>query len=390
MRNSKRVDILIVDDLPEKHLVYRASLEELDQNIVSVTCGEEALHKLLDRDFAVILLDVNMPGMSGHETAKLIRQRRRSRHTPIIFITAFADEAQTAEGYALGAVDYIMSPVVPEILRAKVKVFVELEQMRAELAESHASLEQRVEERTAELAQSAKRLELEVTERKSAEERLTILVRELSHRVKNMLAVLQSIATRTLIPTRSAEEASEILAGRLHALGRAHELLVEASWNGAALKNIVDAELAGFTERVRTEGPDVRLSASAVQTFALIVHELLTNAAKYGALSNSKGEVGVIWSVASEGSRSFLEFQWLEHGGPPVSNNGVSKGFGFSLISAMGQSLTSSPNIDLRPEGLACSIKVPLDTITPARDSQFHSHGTITEALEMGRTAAAS
>jgi len=102
MRNSKRVDILIVDDLPEKHLVYRASLDDLDQNIVSVTSGEEALLKLIERDFAVILLDVNMPGMSGHETAKLIRQRRRSRHTPIIFVTAFADEAQTAEGLAPG------------------------------------------------------------------------------------------------------------------------------------------------------------------------------------------------------------------------------------------------------------------------------------------------
>jgi two-component sensor histidine kinase len=381
MRSSKPVDILIVDDLPEKHLVYRASLEELGQNIVSACCGEEALQKLLNRDFAVILLDVNMPDMSGHETAKLIRQRRRSRYTPIIFVTAFADEAQTAEGYALGAVDYILSPVVPEILRAKINVFVELEQMRAELADSHAFLEQRVEERTAELAQSAQRLEEEVVERKRAEQRLTILVRELSHRVKNLLAVLQSIATRTLTPCRSSEEASEILAGRLHALGRAHELLVEASWNGAALKDIVDAELAGFTERVHTAGPEVRLSASAAQTFALIVHELLTNAAKYGALSNAEGEVGVTWSVAAEGAKSFLQFQWKERGGPPVSSNGI-KGFGFSLISAMGHSLTSSPNIDLRPEGLACSIKVPLDTISPAVESQFHSQSALTEALQ--------
>src|SRR4051812_27518813 len=99
MRKPKRTDILIVDDLPEKHLVYRASLDELDQNIVPATSGEVALLNLLDRDFAVILLDVNMPGMSGHETAKLVRQRRRSRYTPIIFITAYADEAQTAEGY---------------------------------------------------------------------------------------------------------------------------------------------------------------------------------------------------------------------------------------------------------------------------------------------------
>ena len=150
MRNNRRTDILVVDDLPEKHLVYRASLEELGQNIVSAMSGEEALLKLLERDYALVLLDVNMPGMSGHETAKLIRQRRRSRYTPIIFVTAYADDTQTAEGYSLGAVDYIMSPIVPEILRAKVKVFVELEQMRAELTESYATLERRVAERTSE------------------------------------------------------------------------------------------------------------------------------------------------------------------------------------------------------------------------------------------------
>ena len=107
MSNPVPADILIVDDLPEKHLVYRASLEELNQNVVTVTSGEEALRLLLERDFAVILLDVNMPGMGGHETAALIRQRRKSRHTPIIFITAFADDVQAAEGYALGAVEYI-------------------------------------------------------------------------------------------------------------------------------------------------------------------------------------------------------------------------------------------------------------------------------------------
>jgi two-component sensor histidine kinase len=380
MRSPKRADILIVDDLPEKHLVYRASLEELDQNIVPATSGEEALLKLLDRDFAVILLDVNMPGMSGHETAKLIRQRRRSRYTPIIFITAYADETQTAEGYALGAVDYILSPIVPEILRAKVKVFVELEQMRAELSESYAMLELRVEERTAELAESAKRLAGEVVERKRAEERLTILVRELSHRVKNMLAVLQSIATRTLLPTRSAEEAGEILSGRLQALGRAHELLVEASWNGAPLEDVVGAELAGFTERVKAAGPEVRLSASAVQTFALIVHELLTNAAKYGALSNAEGEVAVSWNLASDGPRDYLEFSWHERGGPPVVANGFT-GFGFSLISAMGRSLTSAPNINLKPSGLECKIRVPLETILPAMKSEFHGTAKSDEPL---------
>ena len=151
MDSSGRADILVVDDLPEKHLVYRASLEELNQNVITVLSGDDALQQLLERDFAVILLDVNMPGLSGHETARLIRQRRRSRYTPIIFVTAFTDDAQAAEGYALGAVDYILSPVVPQILRAKVKVFVELYQVRTQLAQSHALLEERVAERTAEL-----------------------------------------------------------------------------------------------------------------------------------------------------------------------------------------------------------------------------------------------
>lgn len=366
MRTDRRTDILVVDDLPEKHLVYRASLEELDQNIVSAMSGGEALLKLLDRDFAVVLLDVNMPGMSGHETAKLIRQRRRSRYTPIIFVTAYADDAQTAEGYSLGAVDYILTPIVPEILRAKVKVFVELEQMRAELTESYAMLERRVAERTTELADTARRLAGEVVERKRAEERLTILVRELSHRVKNILAVLQSIAARTVLPTRTADESREILSGRLLALGRAHELLIDASWTGAPLQQIVESELAGFSDRVQVAGPDVELSASAVQTFALMVHELFTNAAKYGALSNDTGEVLVNWFLSGDASRKYLDFHWQERGGPQVTTP-RQHGFGFTLISAMGRSISTSPSIKLDPNGLECRIRVPLETLVPAK-----------------------
>ena len=178
MNEGKRAEILIVDDLPEKHLTYRVALEALDQNIVAVDSGEAALQLLLEREFAVILLDVNMPGMSGLETAALIRQRRKSRHTPIIFVTAFADDVQTVEGYTLGAVDYIQTPIVPEVLRAKVGVFVELFRIRAELGRSHALLEQRVADRTAELERTAEQLRAEVHERKQAEERLTILVQE--------------------------------------------------------------------------------------------------------------------------------------------------------------------------------------------------------------------
>ena len=128
--SEEPANILVVDDLPEKLLVFSSILEELGQNLVMVRSGSEALREVLHREFAVILLDVNMPDIDGLETAKLIRQYKKSAHTPIIFITAYADEMQTAQGYSLGAVDYILSPVRPDVLRSKVKVFVELFQMQ--------------------------------------------------------------------------------------------------------------------------------------------------------------------------------------------------------------------------------------------------------------------
>jgi signal transduction histidine kinase len=121
-----KVSLLIVDDQEQKILSLEAVLAELGEEIVRATSGDEALRSLLNREFALILLDVNMPGMDGFETARLIRQRKSSEHTPIIFITAYPDEMLAARGYSLGAVDYILTPVLPDVLRTKVRVFVEL------------------------------------------------------------------------------------------------------------------------------------------------------------------------------------------------------------------------------------------------------------------------
>ena len=131
---TEPLNILLVDDLPEKLVVYQSILEELGQNLIMARSGEEALKLVLQHEFAVILLDVNMPGMDGFETATFIRNRKKSASTPIIFLTAFTDEVQVAQGYASGAVDYLPTPVVPEILKAKVRVFIELSQMRRQAA----------------------------------------------------------------------------------------------------------------------------------------------------------------------------------------------------------------------------------------------------------------
>jgi signal transduction histidine kinase/DNA-binding response OmpR family regulator len=131
--DEERVNILVVDDLSEKHVVFGSVLEELNQNVVHARSGKEALRLILKMEFAVILLDVNMPDIDGLETAKLIRQYRKTARTPMLFITAYADELQTIQGYALGAVDYISTPVVPEILRSKVRVFVDLYRMNRQL-----------------------------------------------------------------------------------------------------------------------------------------------------------------------------------------------------------------------------------------------------------------
>ena len=149
MTYSPKVNVLLVDDQPSNLLALESVLESLGQNLIRAASGEEALRYLLTNDAAVILLDVHMPGMDGFETATLIRSRERSKTTPIIFLTAYSThDEHVFRGYALGAVDYIFKPLVPEVLRSKVTVFVDLyratEQVRAqarELARSNVELE---------------------------------------------------------------------------------------------------------------------------------------------------------------------------------------------------------------------------------------------------------
>src|SRR5581483_3220169 len=139
---KKREKILLVDDRPENLIALEAALEGLGEELVLANSGTEALRHLLSEDFAAVLLDVKMQDMDGFETAEMIRSRPRSRQTPIIFLTAYKSDAHLFRGYDLGAVDFLFKPIVPEVLRSKVAVFVDLSRKADLLREQAAALVQ--------------------------------------------------------------------------------------------------------------------------------------------------------------------------------------------------------------------------------------------------------
>ncbi len=169
------VGVLIVDDRKENLLVLEVVLEPLGQRVVRAQSGHDALRAVADEKFAVILMDVRMPGLDGLETMRLLRQQEGRRRVPIIFISAAEEEEQVFRSYSAGAVDYIRKPIDAEALRSKVSVFVHLRQHEVALEAAHAEVEQRVAERTAELAEANRALAREIVERKGAEQRLTEL-----------------------------------------------------------------------------------------------------------------------------------------------------------------------------------------------------------------------
>ena len=172
----ERVKILLVDDQRDNLLSASAVLESLGQEVIAAQSGREALLLLLDHDFAVIVLDIMMPGMDGFETATFVRQRERSRHTPIIFLTALGrSDEHIRRGYDLGAVDYITKPFVPEFLRAKVSVFVELHRKSQLLKQQSALLERR----NSELQEAVKRS-------RQAEEQIMALNAHLENRLQQL------------------------------------------------------------------------------------------------------------------------------------------------------------------------------------------------------------
>ena len=202
----------------------------------------------------------------------------------------------------------------------------------------------------------------DITGRKQAEEQQQMLVREVMHRTKNLIAVIQSIATATF---RNANDpAQQAFMSRLHALANAHGLLLSASGEGALLDDIVRGQLAGFAGAFSVDGPRIFLKPSAAQSFALVIHELATNASKHGALSSNSGRVAVTWSIRSMEDAPKLHFRWQERGGPPVEKP-MRKGFGTILLEHAIAGIDSAPTIDFDPVGLTYETETALSMVVP-------------------------
>jgi len=472
MNQNERVNILLVDDQPAKLLSYEVILRDLGENLIKVSSAKEAFEQLLKTEIAIVLVDVCMPDLDGFQLASMIRDHPRFQQTAIIFVSAIhLTDVDRLRGYEVGAVDYVPVPVVPEVLRAKVKVFAELFRKTRQLEQLNQELERRVAERTAELESSTARLiqseqrrtlalaagqmgswdwdivngecvwdegqwrivgvdperfaitlanvqalihpedwdglrsafdeisangqtsqtefrvlrlngelrwcigtaaatvdasgrvvrisgvTVDITERKETEQRQALLTREVDHRARNALAVTQSIVRLTRAGTIKSYIAA--VEGRVGALSRAHTLLSESRWEGADLVRLVDEELSPYrtsVDKIAARGPQVSLRPVTAQILALALHELATNAAKYGALSSPAGKVELTWDLQAGG----LTLQWAETDGP-AARPPAAQGFGTRIITAsVASQLGGHAVFDWRPEGLHCTLSVPL------------------------------
>jgi two-component sensor histidine kinase len=202
----------------------------------------------------------------------------------------------------------------------------------------------------------------EIAERRRIEGQLRLLLTELNHRVKNTLAIVQSIATQTLRHTDSAEAFRAGFEARVMALAEAHNLLTESNWGGASLKDIVERVLipyCGAQRRHELPDDDVQVGPKAAVSLVMAFHELATNAAKYGALSKGEGSLRVDWKVIDDVDPPRLFVKWQESGGPPVKVP-TRQGFGSRLIRGLAQESSGEVRLDFARSGLVCTIDIPL------------------------------
>jgi two-component sensor histidine kinase len=207
----------------------------------------------------------------------------------------------------------------------------------------------------------ASKIARDISERRRADEHKTLLIHELNHRVKNTLATVQSLAMQSLRDGNTGGRGD--FEGRLIALSRAHDILTNENWQGAWLEDVARQAMEAFSaseDRMTLEGPAVRLTPKQSLAISMALHELATNAAKYGALSDGNGKVTLTWSVTNGHTPARLNLTWSEVGGPAVSKP-AKQGFGSRMIArSLANELSGKAELEFRPEGVVCSISTPI------------------------------
>jgi PAS domain S-box-containing protein len=487
--NDGPINILIVDDEPKNLTVLETVLDNPAYRLVKADSADQALLALLADQFALLILDIRMPGVTGIQLARMIKERKKTAQIPIIFLTAYYNEDQhVMEGYGAGAVDYLHKPVNPDILRSKVAVFAELYRMQREIRESNqalvaevterrraqeqlrelnSTLEHRVIERTRALRASAALLQtatdnasvglaafdcdlrytfanpayckifgvsgdlldrhpseilapaygeqivpllaralagervstdlsrpgtpgakpthyltifepesdadgsvggvvaavFDISDRKQAEEQIRLLLREVNHRSKNLLSVVAAIARHTKAPTQ--EEFVKRFSDRIQALATSHDLLARSEWQSISVSELVQAQLAHFEDligrRILLNGPSLMLSVAGAQCLGMVVHELATNAAKHGALSNEQGAIEVTWQCRDDDKH--FAMKWMERGGPPVVPP-PHRGYGSTVIKGMAElNLDGEVHLNFASSGLHWNLSCPAEKV---------------------------
>jgi PAS domain S-box-containing protein len=210
---------------------------------------------------------------------------------------------------------------------------------------------------------------IDITTRKQAQESQKLIIRELQHRTQNLFAVFQALAARTVDESKTPAETKFTLNGRVQALARAYSVLADAAWEGASLAQILERQFAGFSNRVNVNGCDIIVIPSAVQQFALIVHELATNALKYGALSSPYGRVLIEGKIDHLNGSPTFSFLWRETGGPPPGTP-TRKGFGSVILLDSAKQFSHNVAMEFTPLGLRYELQLQLSAIQALTEHQ--------------------
>ena len=387
------INILLVDDRPENLLALEAVLKDPAYRLVRAKSGAEALSHLGRDEFALVLLDVQMPGMDGFETARRIKRDARLRDVPIIFITAInKDPVHVFRGYDTGAVDYLMKPFDDYLLRSKVTVLADLydksrrirqqqdeltrtnselqrevrvrEQTENALRLAHMDLELRVQERTAALASSNHALQQEIVERRRTEDQLQtslrekeVLLKEIHHRVKNNLQVVSSLLSLQSDAIKDPAVLSLFVdsQNRIHSMALVHEKLygtkdfsfVEMGLYVRSLSTHLFRSYAvpGETINLRIEAEDVRMTIDSAIPCGLLLNELISNALKHAFPNGRRGVVAIRLSRPA-GDDVLLVVEDDGIGIPPEIALDAADTLGLRLVSALIEQLDATVELD--------------------------------------------